>query len=153
MSSSAILLQEGGRAAPAGISFRDHFAGTTVSLSHIPLLPDEQAALVQVTRPLQLMRAAAWFLGRRWPAAGTKRLRQQPLPPLDCVRDGCPARVAARAMFGWVATACGRLASAPGDGTTWRLAVWAMECVSGGGVRRVQVQPQRRAAVSHVCVL
>jgi hypothetical protein len=30
-----------------------------------PLLPDEQAALAQVTRPLQLMRAAVWFLGRR----------------------------------------------------------------------------------------
>ena len=38
------------------ISFRDHFAGTTESLPHmnIPLLPDEQAALAQVTRPLQL---------------------------------------------------------------------------------------------------
>jgi hypothetical protein len=109
-------------------------------------------------RPLQLMRAAAWFVGRRWPVAGTKRLRQQPLPPLDCVRDGCPARVPARAMFGWVATACGRLASAPGnvlvsDRATWRLAGWVMECVAGGGVRRVQVQPLRRAAVSrHMCV-
>ena len=145
--------QDSERAAPARISFTDHFAGTSVSLSHIPLLPDEQAALAQVTRPLRLMRAAAWFVGRRWPAAGHQRLRQQPLPPIDCVRDGCPARVAARAMFGWVATACGRLASAPGDGTTWRLAGWVMECVSRGGVRRVQVQPQRRAAVSrHMCV-
>ena len=62
--------QDSERAAPARISFIDHFAGTSVSLSHIPLLPDEQAALVQVTRPLQLMRAAAWFLGRRWQAAG-----------------------------------------------------------------------------------
>ena len=99
--------QDTERAAPARISFTDHFAGTTESLPHIniPLLPDEQAALVQVTRPLQLMRAAAWFVGRRWPAAGRQRLRQQPLPPLDCVRDGCPARVPARAMFGWVATA------------------------------------------------
>ena len=78
------------------------------SLSHanIPLLPNEQAALEQVTRPLQLMRAAAWFLGWRWPAAGRQRLLQQPLPPLDCVRDGCAARVPARAMFGWVAMAC-----------------------------------------------
>ena len=143
------------RAAPVIFSFRDHFAGTTESLSHIniPLLPDEQAALVQVTRPLQLMRAAAWFVGRRWPAAGRQRLRQQPLPPLDCLRDGCSARVPARAMFGLVATACRRLASAPGDGTTWRLAGWVMECATRGGVRRVQVQPQRRAAVSrHMCV-
>jgi hypothetical protein len=145
--------QDSERAAPAGISFRDHFAGTTVSLSHIPLLPDEQAALVQVTRPLKLMRAAAWFVGRRWPAACRQHLRQQPLPPLDCVRDGCPARVPVRAMFGWVATACRRLASAPGDGTTWRLASWVMERVSRGRVRRVQVQPQRRSAVSrHMCV-
>jgi hypothetical protein len=155
MSDPDAAKEHGQRAVPARISFTDHFAGTTESLPHIniPLLPDEQAALVQVTRPLQLMRAAAWFLGRRWPAAGRQRLRQQPLPPLDCVRDGCAARVAARAMFGWVATACGRLASAPGDGTTWRLAGWVMECVSRGGVRRVQVQPQRRAAVSrHMCV-
>ena len=153
MSDSDAADEHGQPAAPALILFTDHFAGTTESLSHIPLLPDEQAALVQVTRPLQLMRAAAWFVGRRWPAAGRQRLRQQPLPPLDCVRDGCPARVPARAMFGWVATACGRLASAPGDGTTWRLAGWVMECVSRGGVRRVQVQPQRRAAVSrHMCV-
>ena len=151
--------EHGQRAAPSLLLFTDHFTGTTESLPNdIPLLTDEQVALVQVTRPLQLMRAAAWFVGRRWPAAGTKRLRQQPLPPLDCVRDGCPARVPARAMFGWVATACGRLASAPGnvlvsDRATWRLAGWVMECVSRGGVRRVQVQPQRRAAVSrHVCV-
>ena len=153
MSDPAAAEEHGQPAAPAGILFTDHFAGTTESLPHIPLLPDEQAALVQVTRPLQLMRAAKWFVGRRWPAAGRQRLRQQPLPPLDCVRDGCAARVPARAMFGWVATACGRLASAPGDGTTWRLAGWVMECVSRGGVRRVQVQPQRRAAVSrHMCV-
>ena len=117
-------------------SFRDHFAGTTVSLSHIPWSPDEQAALPQVTRPLRLMKAAAWFLGRRWPAAGRQRLLQQPLPPLDCLRDGCLARVPAREMFGCVATACRRMASAPGDGTTWRLAGWMMECVSGGRVRR-----------------
>ncbi len=147
--------QDSKRAAPAGISFTDHFAGTTVtvSLSHIPLLPDEQAALAQFTRPLRLMRAAAWFVGRQWPAAVCQRLRQQPLPPLDCVRDGCAARVPELTMFGFVATACGRLASAPGDGTTWRFAGWVMELVSRGGVRRVQVQPQRRAAVSrHMCV-
>ena len=153
MSDPAAAEEHGQPAAPAGILFTDHFAGTTESLPHIPLLPDEQAALVQVTRPLQLMRAAAWFVGRRWPAAGRQRLRQQPLPPLDCVRDGCSARVAARAMFGWVATACGRLASAPGnvlvsDRATCRLAGWVMECVSGGRVMRVQVQPLRRAAVS-----
>ena len=128
-------------------SFRDHFAGTTVSLSHIPWSPDEQAALPQVTRPLRLMKAAAWFLGRRWPAAGRQRLLQQPLPPLDCLRDGCLARVPAREMFGCVATACRRMASAPGDGTTWSFAGWVMERVSRGRVRRVQVQPQRRAAV------
>ena len=102
MSDSDAAEEHGQPAAPAGILFRDHFAGTTESLPHIniPLLPDEQAALVQVTRPLQLMRAAKWFVGRRWPAAGRQRLRQQPLPPLDCVRDGCAARVPARAMFG-----------------------------------------------------
>jgi hypothetical protein len=147
MSDADAAEEHGQRAAPARISFTDHFAGTTESLPliNIPLLPVEQAALVQVTRPLQLMRAAAWFLGRRWPAAGRQRLRQQPLPPLDCVRDGCAARVPARAMFGWVATACRRLASAPGDGCV-------MERVSRGRARRVQVQPQRRAAVSrHMC--
>ena len=153
MSDSDAAEKHGQLAAPSLLSFTDHFAGTNESLPHIniPLLPNEHAALVQVTRPLQLMRAAAWFLGRRWPTAGTKRLRQQPLPPLDFVRDGCPARLPARAMFGWVATTCRRLASASGDGTTWRLAGWVMECVSGGRVRRVQVQSQRRAAVTCVC--
>ena len=151
--------EHGHLAAPSLLSFTDHFTGTTESLPNdIPLLTDEQVALVQVTRPLQLMRAAAWFFGQQWPAAGTKRLRQQPLPLLDCVRDGCAARVPARAMFGWVATACRRLASAPGDvlvsdRMTWRVAGCVMERVSRGRVRRVQVQPQRRAAVSrHMCV-
>jgi hypothetical protein len=139
------------------ISFRDHFAGITVtlSLSHIPWLPVEQAALTQVTRPMRLMIAAAWFLGRRWPAAGRQRLRQQPLQPLDCLHDSCSARVLVRVMFGFAATACRRLTSAPGDGTTWCLAGWVMERVSRGRVRRVQVQPQRRACclAPHVCVL
>ena len=131
MSDADAAEEHGQRAAPARISFTDHFAGTTESLPHIniPLLPDEQAALPQVTRPLQLMRAAAWFLGRRWQAAGTKRFRQQPLPPLHCVHDVGAARVPVRAMFGWVATACRRLATAPGnvlvsDRTTGRVAGW-----------------------------
>ena len=139
-------VQDSERAVPWCMSVRDHFAGTTVtvSLSHIPLLPDEQAALAQVTRPLKLMRAAAWFVGRRWPAAGTKCLQQKPLPPLDCVRDGCPARMPARAMFGCAAMASLRLASAPGnvlvsDWTMRRWAEWVMERVSRGHVRRVQV--------------
>jgi hypothetical protein len=61
MSDADAAEEHGQRAAPEGILFRDHFTGTTESLSpvNIPLLPDEQAALVQVTRPLQLMRAAA----------------------------------------------------------------------------------------------
>ncbi len=142
------------------ISFRDHFAGTTVTVSspHIPWLPDEQAALPQVTRPLHLMKVAVWFLARQSPAAGTKCLRQPPLPPLSCVREGCPACVPARVMFGCAATACRRLASAPddvlvSDRTMWRLAEWVMGRVLRGHVRRVQVQPQRRAAVSrHMCV-
>ena len=164
MSNPDAAEEHGQRVVPALLSFTDHFAGTTESLPliNIPLLPDEQAALAQVTRPLQLMRAAAWFIGRRWPAAGTKRLLQQPLPPLDCVRDGCPARLPARVMLGCAATACRRLASASddvlfNDMTMWRLAEWVMERVLRGHVRRVQVQPQRRAAAvycfaPHVCV-
>jgi hypothetical protein len=56
MSDSDAAEKHGQPAAPARILFTDHFAGTTESLPHIniPLLPDEQAALVQVTRPLQL---------------------------------------------------------------------------------------------------
>jgi hypothetical protein len=133
-----------------GISFTDYFAGTTVSLPRIPLLPDEQAALAQVTRPLQLMKAAAFFFARQSPAVGRQRLCQQPLPPLDCVCDGCPARLLVRVMFGCAATACRRLASAPGnalvsDRTMRCWAELAMERVLQGHVRRVQVQPQRRA--------
>jgi hypothetical protein len=96
--------QEGTPAAIVRISFRNHFADTTetVSFPCIPWLPDEQAALQQVTRPLHFIKAAVWSLARQSPAAGTKRLRQQPLPPLDCVRNGCPAHMPARLMFGWV---------------------------------------------------
>jgi hypothetical protein len=151
--------EHGQRAAPSLLSFTDHFTGTTESLPNdIPLRTDEQVALAQVMRPMQLLRAAAWFLGRRWPTPGTKHLRQPPPPPLIYVHDGCPARVVTRAMFGWVATACRRLAFAPGDvlvsdKTTWRVAGWVMECVSRGRVRRLEVQPQRRAAVlRHICV-
>jgi hypothetical protein len=143
-----------------GISFTDHFTGTTVSLPHIPLLPDEQAALVQVTRPMLLVKAAACFFARQSPAAGHQRLYRQPLPPLDCVSAGCPARLLARVMFGCAATACRRLASAPGNvlvsgRTTWRWAELVMERVLQGHVSRVQVQPQRRArcAAPYVCGL
>ena len=67
--------EHGQRAAPSLLLFTDHFTGTTESLPNdIPLLTDEQVALVQVTRPLQLMRAAAWFLARRSAAAGINRL-------------------------------------------------------------------------------
>ncbi len=141
MSDADAAEEHGQRAAPARISFIDHFAGTTVTVSspHIPWLPYEQAALVQVTRPLRLMKAAAWFIGRRWPAAGYQHLLQQPLPPLDCVRDGCAASVPARAMFGWVASAPGHVLVS--DKTVQRWVEWMMECVSRGRVRRLQAQP------------
>jgi hypothetical protein len=154
------IAQEGKPAAIACISFRDHFAGTTVTMSspYIPWLPNEQTALPHVVCPLILLKAVVWFLARQLPAAGTKRLRQQQLPPIDLVRDGCPPRVRARAVFGCAAMACRRLASAPGtvlvsDRTMRRWAEWVMERVTRGLVRRVQVQPQRpAAAVSRQCV-
>ena len=81
MSDADAAEKHGQPAAPARISFRDHFAGTTESLSHIniPLLPDEQAALVQVTRPLQLTAAAHESCSVvRWAAMASSR---PPAPP------------------------------------------------------------------------
>lgn len=135
-----------------GLSWTDHFIGKPASLSlgadGNPLSPVQQRA--QIMRPLLLVKAALWFFAQRSPATGSKRHRQEPLPPPGHMSVEYSACAPARVMFGFVATACKRLPTAPcimrvTDGTTWRWAGWVMDRVTRGHVRRVQVRWQRRA--------
>jgi hypothetical protein len=139
------------------LSFTDHFTGTPVSLDLVDngklQLPAELRA--QIMRPLELMQAAAWFFARQSP--GMKRHREEPPPPLGHMLTKFSPCVPVRVMFGFVATACRRLATAPAGmdvmyRTTGRWAAWIMERVTRGRVRRVQVRLQRRACCAVRCV-
>jgi hypothetical protein len=105
---------------------------------------------VQLMRPLELIKAAAWFFARQSP--GTKRHREEPPPPLGHMLTEFSPCVPVRVMCGCVATACRRLVTASAGmrmfyRTTGRcLAAWIMERVTRGHVERVQVRLQR-----HVC--
>jgi hypothetical protein len=104
----------------------------------------------QIKRPLELMKAAAWFFAQQSP--GIKRQREAPPPPLGHMLTEVSPCVPVRVMCGWVATACHRLATAPAGmhvfyRTAGRWAAWTMERVTQGRARGVQVRLQRRAAV------
>ncbi len=127
------------------LSYIDHFAHRRVSLTVgaggnavSPLL---QRA--QIKRPLELMRAALYFFAQQ--SAGYKRHRQEPLPPLGFMFAEHSPLAPLRVMSGCVATACHRLATAPGgmrgmERRTGRWAGWVMERVTRGRVVRVQVR-------------
>ena len=135
------------------LSWTDHFIGTTVALlldpDGDPLSPAEQRAYILHT--LELVRAAASLSARRSPvtATGYKQRGRECLLPLGCISAEYSPLVTKRVMFGCVATACLRLATAPLDmhatDRTWRLAGIAMERVTQGRMRKVQVRLQRRA--------
>jgi hypothetical protein len=109
---------------------------------------------VQLMRPFELIKAAAWFFARQSP--GTKRHREEPLPPLGHMLTEFSPCVPVRVMCGCVATACRRLVTASAGvhvmyRTTGRcLAAWIMERVTRGHVKRVQVRLQRHVCC-HVC--
>jgi hypothetical protein len=137
------------------LSFTDHFIGRRVSLctdaEGYPLPPAGQRA--QIKRPLELMKAAAWFFERRSP--GIKRHREEPPMPLGHMLTEFPPSVPVRLMFGCVATACRRLATAPASmkvfyRTMWRWAGWIMERATRCRGSRVQVRLQRRASCVRV---
>jgi len=121
----------------------DHMIGKNVTLwlgaDGNPLSPAEQHA--QVKRPLELVKAAVWFFAQRSPVY--KRPRQPPLTPFGFIFAEYSPLVPVRIMFGCVATACQRLATAPAEmqvatRTAWRWATGVMDRVTQGRVRNVQ---------------
>jgi hypothetical protein len=105
-------------------------------------------------QPLKLMQAAAWFFARQSP--GIKQHREEALPPLGYMLAEVSPCVALRVMCGCVVTACRRLVTAPFGvhvicRTTGRWALWMMERVTRGHVKKVQVRLQRLACCAVLC--
>ena len=140
------------------LSFPDHLTGRRMSLALVAdgkLQPPAQLR-AQIKRALELMKTATWFFAQRSP--GMKRHREEAPPPLsvDLMLTEFSPRVPVRFMFGCVAIACRRLATAPAGvhviyRTTCRWVGWMMERVTRGRVRRVQVRLQRRACCAVRC--
>jgi hypothetical protein len=133
------------------VAFRDHFIGRPVLLSLVidgNLLSPAQLR-AQIKRPLELMKASAWFFARQLP--GIKRCRDHVEPPLPLgymLPEFSPC-VPVRLMFGCVATACRRLVPAPaGVYVFYKTTVFwersMMERVTRNRVKKVQVWLQRR---------
>jgi ankyrin repeat protein len=128
------------------ISYTDHFTGKSASLllgaDGNPLSPEEQRA--HIKRPLELVKAAAWFFAQRSPVTGSKRNRQASLPPLGFMRAEHSPLVALRVMFGVVATLGPLLTTAPRNvcntgRTAWRWAGYVIDRVTRGHVKNVQL--------------
>jgi hypothetical protein len=138
------------------LSFTDRLTVRPVSLALVAdgklLSPAQLRA--QIKRPLELMKAAAWFFARQ--STGMKRHREIPPPPLGHMLTEFSPCVPVRVMFGCVAAACRRVATAPaGMRVFYRTTdFWEgliMERVTRGRVRRVQVWLQRRACCAVRC--
>jgi hypothetical protein len=134
---------------PNVLSFPDRLTGRCVLLALVAdgKLQSPAHLYAHIMRPLELMQAAAWFFARQSP--GMKRHREEPPPPLDYMLKEFSPCVPVRVMCGCVATACRRLATAPAGvyvmyRTTGRWAVWIMQRVTRGRVKKVQVLLQRR---------
>jgi hypothetical protein len=130
--------------------FPDRLTGRSVSLALVTdgklRTPAELRA--QIKRPLELIKASAWIFAQLSPLC--KCHRQEALPPLGFMAAEYSVSLPVRVMCGCVATACRRLATAPAVvhvmyRTTGRWAVWIMERVTWGRVKKVQVLLQRRA--------
>jgi hypothetical protein len=140
------------------LAFPDHLTGRPVSLAVVVdgnlLSPAQLRA--QIKRPLELMKASAWFFARQSP--DIKRRLEQPPPPLGYMLAEFSPCVPVRVMFGCVSTACRRLVTAPAGvhvfyRTTdfWQWEGSIMERVTRGRVRKVQVWLQRRAHCAVHC--
>jgi hypothetical protein len=136
------------------LAFPDRLTGRPVSLDLFAdgklLSPAQLRA--QIKRPLELMKAVAWFFARQSP--GMKRHREEPPPPIGHMLAQFSPCVPVRVMCGCVATTCRRLTTAPAGMHVWttgRWAPWIMELVTRGRVRRVQVRLQRRACCAVRC--
>jgi hypothetical protein len=133
------------------LTFTDSFLGRRRRLAlgtkGNPLPPPDQR--VQIMRPLEFIKTAAWFFALH--SQGMKRHREEPPPPLGYMLTEFSPCVPVRVMCGCVATVCRRLATAPTGvhviyRTTGRWAAWIMERVTRGRVRRVQVRGYPPAA-------
>ena len=118
------------------------------------LLSPAQLRAQIIKRPLELMKASAWFFARRSP----DRHPEEPPPPLGYMLAEFSPCVPVRVMFGCVSTACRRLVTAPAGvivfyRTTdcWEKERSIMERVTRGRVRKVQVWLQRRARCAVHC--
>jgi hypothetical protein len=135
---------------PIALRFPDCFIGGKLGSLKLdtdgnPLTPEEQR--VQIKRSLSFIKAATWFsrFSQPSPAAGNKRHRQESLPPLTCMFAEYSPRVPVRVMFDFTATACQRLATAPGNKRVTEKMTWAgtelmIDRVTRGLVRKVQVR-------------
>jgi hypothetical protein len=110
----------------------------------------------QIKSPLELIKASARIFAQRLP--GCKRPREEAPPPLTLafMFAEYSALVPVRVMFGCVATACRRLATAPAGvhviyRTTGRWIECILERVTRGRVKKVQVLLQRRACCAVRC--
>jgi hypothetical protein len=140
------------------LAFLDHLTGRPVSLAivaHKRLLSPAHLR-AQIKRPLELMKASAWFFARQSPSIKGHRDLEEPPPPLGhMLVEFCPC-VPVRVMFGCVVTACRRLVTAPASvhvfhRTTHRWEGLVMERVTRGRVKKVQVWLQRRARCAVLC--
>ena len=140
------------------LAFTDHLTGRHVSLSLVVdgnlLSPAQLRA--QIKRPLELMKASAWFFARQLPGIKRRRDHEEPPLPLGYMLAKFSPCVPVRVMFGCVATACRRLVPAPAGVYVFYRATdfWErsmMERVMRGRVKKVQVWLQRRARCAVHC--
>ena len=131
------------------LAFTNHLTGRLLSVDLVTdgklLSPAQLRA--QIKRPIELIKAEAYFFAQRSPRH--MHCRQEALLPLASIFVGCPPCVSMRVMFHCVAITCQRLATAPADMhmvyKAWGWAEVVLERVTRGRVKKVQVWLQRRA--------
>jgi hypothetical protein len=137
------------------LSITDRLTSTRVSISLVAAgnLQSPAQLRAQIMRPLELIKAEAWLFAQRSPRC--KHRRQAALPPIVSVFVAFRACGRMYLMLPCVAFACLRLATAPADMhmtfMSWGWAEVAMERVTRGRVKKVQVRLQRRACCAVRC--
>ena len=135
------------------LTFTDSFLGRcrrlALDTTGNPLPPPEQIA--QIKMPLNILKAAEWFFAAPRRLTGGKRHREVSSAPLCHMLVQFSPCVPLRVMFGFVATSCHRITTAPAgmnviSRTKGRWAAWIFERVTRGRVKRVQVRAYPAAA-------
>jgi hypothetical protein len=140
------------------LAFTDHLTGRPVSVTLVvdgKLLSPAQLR-AQIKRPLELMKASAWFFARQSPDIKRRRDHEEPPPPLGYMLAEFSPCVPVRVMFGCVATACRRLVTAPAGvyvfyRATDLLERSMMDRVTRGRVKKVQVRLLQHARCAVHC--